>query len=98
MIAAVWTTLNLSNICRYITQEGNKLEVTKAKVPTTVTNAVSWRSEGIKYKKNEVFIDVIESINVLVSVEVPQQNVMYVYAATESALKLWRLGIHLLNI
>ncbi|KAI5613605.1 low-density lipoprotein receptor isoform X1, partial [Silurus asotus] len=51
----------------YITQEGNKLEVTKAKVPTTVTNAVSWRSEGIKYKKNEVFIDVIESINVLVN-------------------------------
>lgn len=59
---------------RYITQEGNKLEVTKAKVPTTVTNAVSWRSEGIKYKKNEVFIDVIESINVLVSAEVLQQK------------------------
>lgn len=54
-------------ICRYITQEGNKLEVAKCKVPTTVTNAVSWRSEGIRYKKNEVFIDVIESINVLVS-------------------------------
>lgn len=52
---------------RYITQQGNKLEVAKTKVPTTVTNAVSWRSEGIKYKKNEVFIDVIESINVLVS-------------------------------
>lgn len=43
-------------------------------MPTTVTNAVSWRSEGIKYKKNEVFIDVIESINVLVSAEVPRQN------------------------
>uniref|UniRef100_A0A8C0YH82 AP-1 complex subunit mu-2 n=1 Tax=Cyprinus carpio carpio TaxID=630221 RepID=A0A8C0YH82_CYPCA len=50
----------------YITQQGNKLEVAKTKVPTTVTNAVSWRSEGIRYKKNEVFIDVIESINVLV--------------------------------
>lgn len=56
----------LSISCRYITQEGAKLEVAKSKVPTTVTNAVSWRSEGIKYKKNEVFIDVIESINVLV--------------------------------
>uniref|UniRef100_A0A4W5LVP1 AP-1 complex subunit mu-2 n=1 Tax=Hucho hucho TaxID=62062 RepID=A0A4W5LVP1_9TELE len=51
----------------YITQEGTKLEVSKTKVPTTVTNAVSWRSEGIKYKKNEVFIDVIESINLLVN-------------------------------
>lgn len=57
---------SVSSLCRYITQEGAKLEVAKSKVPTTVTNAVSWRSEGIKYKKNEVFIDVIESINVLV--------------------------------
>jgi len=32
-----------------------------------VTNAVSWRSEGIKYRKNEVFLDVIESLNLLVS-------------------------------
>jgi len=32
-----------------------------------VTNAVSWRSEGIKYKKNEIFLDVIESVNLLVS-------------------------------
>ncbi|NWY93660.1 AP1M2 protein, partial [Loxia curvirostra] len=37
----------------YITQEGNKLETGKSRVPTTVTNAVSWRSEGIRYKKNE---------------------------------------------
>ncbi|MGH0192093.1 UNVERIFIED_CONTAM: hypothetical protein FKN15_003374 [Acipenser sinensis] len=51
----------------YITQQGNKLEVTKLRVPNTVTNAVSWRSEGIKYKKNEVFIDVIESVNLLVN-------------------------------
>ena len=32
-----------------------------------VTNAVSWRSEGIKYRKNEVFLDVVESVNLLVS-------------------------------
>lgn len=30
------------------------------------TNAVSWRSEGIFYRKNEVFLDVIESVNLLV--------------------------------
>lgn len=69
---SVWKTESLpqmswTHFSRYITQEGAKLEVAKSKVPTTVTNAVSWRSEGIKYKKNEVFIDVIESINVLVS-------------------------------
>lgn len=53
---------------RYITQEGHKLEVAP-KVPMTVTNAVSWRSEGIKYRKNEVFLDVVESVNLLVSIQ-----------------------------
>ncbi|KAK2087593.1 AP-1 complex subunit mu-1 [Saguinus oedipus] len=44
----------------YITQEGHKLETGAPRPPATVTNAVSWRSEGIKYRKNEVFLDVIE--------------------------------------
>lgn len=51
---------------RYITQEGHKLEI-QPRIPMAVTNAVSWRSEGIKYRKNEVFLDVIESVNLLVS-------------------------------
>lgn len=70
MRAAESQRLLFTFLPRYITQEGAKLEVGKSKVPTTVTNAVSWRSEGIKYKKNEVFIDVIESINVLVRQDV----------------------------
>jgi len=48
----------------YITQEGYKLEVA-LKPPPAVTNAVSWRNDGIKYRKNEVFLDVIESVNLL---------------------------------
>lgn len=48
----------------YITQEGHKLEI-QPRPPMAVTNAVSWRSEGIKYRKNEVFLDVIESVNLL---------------------------------
>lgn len=51
----------------YITQESHKLEV-QARPPMAVTNAVSWRSEGIRYRKNEVFLDVVESVNLLVSV------------------------------
>ena len=49
----------------YITQESHKLE-TQARLPMAVTNAVSWRSEGIRYRKNEVFLDVVESVNLLV--------------------------------
>lgn len=51
----------------YITQQGHKLEIGAPRPPPTVTNAVSWRSEGLKYRKNEVFIDVIESVNLLVN-------------------------------
>jgi AP-1 complex subunit mu len=50
---------------RYITQESYKLEV-QVRPPMAVTNAVSWRTEGIRYRKNEVFLDVIESVNLLV--------------------------------
>ncbi|XP_033096895.1 AP-1 complex subunit mu-1-like [Anneissia japonica] len=50
----------------FITQEGHKLEAAP-KPPAAVTNAVSWRNEGVKYRKNEVFLDVVESVNLLVS-------------------------------
>ncbi|VDN05824.1 unnamed protein product [Thelazia callipaeda] len=50
----------------FITQEGHKLDIAP-RPPMAVTNAVSWRSEGLKYRKNEVFLDVIESVNLLAS-------------------------------
>eukprot|EP00127_Corallochytrium_limacisporum_P003442 Clim_evm70s149 gene=Clim_evmTU70s149 len=34
-----------------------------------VTGAVSWRREGIRYRKNEIFIDIIENVNVLVATD-----------------------------
>jgi AP-1 complex subunit mu len=51
---------------RYITQESHKLEA-QVRPPMAVTNAVSWRLEGIWYRKNEVFLDVVESVNLLVN-------------------------------
>lgn len=35
---------------------------------------MSWRSEGIRYRKNEVFLDVIESVNLLVNGPFPIQH------------------------
>lgn len=35
--------------------------------PVALTNAVSWRGEGIVHKKNEIFLDVIEKLNLLVN-------------------------------
>ncbi|GBG34652.1 AP-1 complex subunit mu-1 [Hondaea fermentalgiana] len=50
----------------YITQSSFRLEK-QPRPPMALTNAVSWRSEGIVHRKNEVFLDVIEELNLLVS-------------------------------
>jgi AP-1 complex subunit mu len=49
-----------------VTQESNRLECAP-RPPIALTNAVSWRTEGIKHRKNEIFLDVIEKLNLLVS-------------------------------
>jgi AP-1 complex subunit mu len=36
-------------------------------VPTAASNVVCWRADGIKYSKNEIFLDVVEKLNILVS-------------------------------
>lgn len=55
----------------YITQDYFTLikrrNTRPAHPPAAVTNSVSWRKEGISYKKNEAFLDVIESINMLIT-------------------------------
>ncbi|KAG0455223.1 hypothetical protein HPP92_024515 [Vanilla planifolia] len=53
-------------LSEFIKTDAYRMEVTQ-RPPMAVTNAVSWRSEGIKYKKNEVFLDVVESVNILVN-------------------------------
>merc|ERR1719198_2183860 len=50
----------------FITQDSHRMEQ-QVKPPMALTNAVSWRSEGIKHKKNEIFLDVVEKLNLLVS-------------------------------
>lgn len=56
---------------KYIQEGGFKIEqnnLDKLKQLTTqATGVTSWRQEGIKYKKNEVYIDVIENVNLLMS-------------------------------
>jgi AP-1 complex subunit mu len=36
-------------------------------VPTAASNVVSWRTDGIKHNKNEIYLDVVEKLNILVS-------------------------------
>lgn len=55
----------------YITQQGDKSAAAERSAAQSVTiqatGAISWRKEGIKYRKNELFIDVVENCNLLVS-------------------------------
>ncbi|KAH3756534.1 AP-2 medium chain [Pelomyxa schiedti] len=38
-----------------------------SKITVMVTGAISWRSPDVKYKRNEIYIDVVESVNLLMS-------------------------------
>mmetsp|Transcript_6287 Transcript_6287/g.10767 ORF Transcript_6287/g.10767 Transcript_6287/m.10767 type:complete len:434 (-) Transcript_6287:643-1944(-) len=44
-----------------------KKEEPAANATLQVTGAVSWRREGLQYKKNELYLDIIEQVNVLIS-------------------------------
>merc|ERR1711959_727073 len=59
-------TTEVKILHEYIKTQSLQLAV-DVRPPTAITNAVSWRSEGIKHKKNEIFLDVIEKLNLLVS-------------------------------
>jgi AP-1 complex subunit mu len=53
---------------KYITQEGFMLTPQEqVQMTNALTGQVGWRPEGIVHKKNEVFLDVIESVNFLIN-------------------------------
>ena len=76
LLASPWRTVHADRrypqfteakiLSEFIKTDAYKMEVA-VKPPMAVTNAVSWRTEGIKYKKNEVFLDAVESVNLLVN-------------------------------
>lgn len=45
----------------------------QSQITSQVTGQIGWRREGIKYRRNELFLDVLESVNLLMS---PQGEVM----------------------
>jgi len=68
-------SLSLEAIKPFIFQKGSiKPEKLKSqdkinKITIQATGACPWRSPDIKYKKNEIYIDAIESVNLLMSVD-----------------------------
>lgn len=54
----------------FVTESTKKKRAAAAQNATLqVTGAVGWRKDNIKYKKNELFLDVIETVSMLMSAQ-----------------------------
>lgn len=77
----------------YITQTGIKAAHTKeelAQITSQVTGAQQWRKEGLKYRRNELFLDVLESVNLLMS---PQGQVLQAHVSGKVVMKSYLSGM-----
>jgi AP-1 complex subunit mu len=77
----------------YVVQDYHVME--QPKPPMALTNAVSWRSEGIHHNRNEVFLDVIETVNMVIG---PQGNVLRAGIHGSIVVKCFLSGMPELNL
>lgn len=76
----------------YITQQGVKSQSKEetAQITNQVTGQIGWRREGIKYRRNELFLDVLEYVNLLMS---PQGQVLSAHVAGKIVMKSYLSGM-----
>merc|ERR1711962_896450 len=76
----------------FITQQGVKSQTKEeqAQITSQVTGQIGWRREGIKYRRNELFLDVLESVNLLMS---PQGQVLSAHVAGKVVMKSYLSGM-----
>merc|ERR1712127_1115763 len=76
----------------FITQQGIKTQSKEeqAQITSQVTGQIGWRREGIKYRRNELFLDVLEYVNLLMS---PQGQVLSAHVAGKVVMKSYLSGM-----
>jgi AP-2 complex subunit mu-1 len=76
----------------FITQQGIKSasREEQAAITSQVTGQIGWRREGIKYRRNELFLDVLEYVNLLMS---PQGQVLSAHVAGKVIMKSYLSGM-----
>lgn len=76
----------------FITQQGVKSQTKEeqTQITTQVTGQIGWRREGIKYRRNELFLDVLEYVNLLMS---PQGQVLSAHVAGRVVMKSYLSGM-----
>lgn len=56
-----------------------------SKITTQATGAISWRRPDVKYKKNEAFVDVVETVNLIMSAKCAFLNHFYSTAGAHAS-------------
>ncbi|XP_072036648.1 AP-2 complex subunit mu isoform X4 [Amphiura filiformis] len=88
----------------FITQQGIKSQIKQqfgdqplpktkeeqSQITNQVTGQIGWRREGIKYRRNELFLDVLENVNLLMS---PQGQVLSAHVAGRVVIKSYLSGM-----
>jgi len=76
----------------FITQQGIKsaTKEEQSHITSQVTGQIGWRREGIKYRRNELFLDVLEFVNLLMS---PQGQVLSAHVAGKVVMKSYLSGM-----
>uniref|UniRef100_A0AAQ4R0M3 MHD domain-containing protein n=1 Tax=Gasterosteus aculeatus aculeatus TaxID=481459 RepID=A0AAQ4R0M3_GASAC len=76
----------------FITQQGIKGQTKEeqSQITSQVTGQIGWRREGIKYRRNELFLDVLESVNLLMS---PQGQVLSAHVSGRVVMKSYLSGM-----
>jgi len=76
----------------FITQAGIKSQTREetSQITSQVTGQIGWRREGIKYRRNELYLDVLESVNLLMS---PQGQVLSAHVAGRVVMKSYLSGM-----
>ena len=62
----------------------------QSQITSQVTGQTGWRREGIKYRRNELFLDVLESVNLLMS---PQGQVLSARVSGRVVMKSYLSGM-----
>ena len=79
----------------FITQQGIKSQhqtkEEQSQITSQVTGQIGWRREGIKYRRNELFLDVLESVNLLMSPQGEGPRVMKLEGSQGRILVLTQL-------
>ncbi|KRY73741.1 AP-2 complex subunit mu, partial [Trichinella pseudospiralis] len=76
----------------FITQQGirSATKEEQTQITSQVTGQIGWRREGIKYRRNELFLDVVEHVNLLMS---QQGQVLSSHVAGKVMMKSYLSGM-----